>query len=203
MIGFYNYTVILTYVGVCFGMLGIYAAAYGDIRGAMVCLLASGFCDLFDGRIARTKQRTDQEKRFGIQIDSLADLVDFGALPAVIGFQLGLEGFRAFLLCLYVLAALIRLAYFNVTEDELQIGRSEKRVAYDGLPVTTAALIFPMIYAAAPLLGSHLTSAYGIAMTLVAAAFVIPFRIQKPKTPGVIVMSVVGALVSVLIVFGH
>ena len=203
MIGFYNYTVILTYVGVCFGMLGIYAAAYGDIRGAMICLLASGFCDLFDGRIARTKQRTDQEKRFGIQIDSLADLVDFGALPAVIGFQLGLEGFRAFLLCLYVLAALIRLAYFNVTEDELQIGRSEKRVAYDGLPVTTAALIFPAVYAAAPLLGSHLTSAYGIAMTLVAAAFVIPFRIQKPKTPGVIVMSVFGVLISAMIVLGE
>ena len=129
--------------------------------------------------------------------------MDFCALPAVIGFQLGLVGFRAFLLCLYVLAALIRLAYFNVTEDELQIGRSEKRVAYDGLPVTTAALIFPMIYAAAPLLGPHLASAYGVAMTMVAAAFVIPFRIQKPKTPGVIVMSVVGALVSVLIVFGH
>jgi hypothetical protein len=44
---------------------------------------------MFDGKVARTKKdRTEQEKSFGIQIDSLSDLVSFGVLPAVIGFAM-------------------------------------------------------------------------------------------------------------------
>lgn len=45
-------------------------------------LLISGLCDAFDGMIARTKtDRTEQEKQYGIQIDSLSDLVALGVLP--------------------------------------------------------------------------------------------------------------------------
>ena len=45
---------------------------------------------MFDGKIARTKKnRTDEEKCFGIQIDSLADIVCFGILPIILGFKLG------------------------------------------------------------------------------------------------------------------
>ena len=199
MIGFYNYTVILTYVGVCFGMLGIYAAAYGDIRGAMICLLASGFCDLFDGRIARTKQRTDQEKRFGIQIDSLADLVDFGALPAVIGFQLGLEGFRAFLLCLYVLAALIRLAYFNVQE----IMRSEedgKRTHYTGLPVTAAAIVMPVFALLHAIPFVKTLYVYPLSMLLVSFLFVSRLKVKKPYGKALGVMALIGVGILVLVI---
>ena len=80
MVGFYNYTVILTYLSLCSGITGIYfALAYSRPGIAVFCLLFSGFCDAFDGRIARTrKHSTEQEKRFGIQIDSLSDLLCFG-----------------------------------------------------------------------------------------------------------------------------
>ena len=78
MLGFYNYTVVLTYLSLCSGITGIYLTLVG--RGhpglATVCLLISGLLDAFDGKVARTRtQSTDQEKRFGIQIDSLCDLV--------------------------------------------------------------------------------------------------------------------------------
>ncbi len=87
MVGFYNYTVILTYFGVVSAVLGIGLSMYGRTSMAVVCLMVSGFCDLFDGSIARTRERTENEKKFGIQIDSLADMVCFGVLPAAIGFS--------------------------------------------------------------------------------------------------------------------
>ena len=49
-------------------------------------LLICGLCDAFDGKVASTKKnRTAIEKNYGIQIDSLSDLVAFGVLPACIG----------------------------------------------------------------------------------------------------------------------
>ena len=64
---------------------GLFFAAPGKIDMALLCLLISGFLDLFDGMVARTKKdRTDAEKQFGIQIDSLTDVICVGALPALI-----------------------------------------------------------------------------------------------------------------------
>ena len=66
-------------------MLGIGLSMYGRTSMAIVCLMVSGFCDLFDGSIARTKKRTESEMKFGIQIDSLADMICFGVLPVQSG----------------------------------------------------------------------------------------------------------------------
>ena len=84
MLGVYNYTVVLTYFGMLVSFLGITFAAQGNLRAALTCLIISGVCDMFDGKIASTKVRTAKEKRFGIQIDSLSDLICFGVLPAMI-----------------------------------------------------------------------------------------------------------------------
>lgn len=90
MLGYYNYTVFLTYIGLISGVSGIALAYEGNIQWAVLCLLFSGFCDMFDGKIARTKKdRTDDEMAFGVQIDSLCDIVCFGVLPAVIAFASG------------------------------------------------------------------------------------------------------------------
>ena len=85
MLGIYNYTVILTYLGMLSGFAGILFAFEGQLWAALGCLMFSGVCDMFDGKVASTKkERTRSEKRFGIQIDSLSDLVCFGVLPSVI-----------------------------------------------------------------------------------------------------------------------
>ena len=147
IVGFYNYTVVLTYIGSLAGLLGVCSAVRGDARAAAICLMASGLCDLFDGTVAQTRARTAQEKRFGVQIDSLSDLVSFGVQPAAIGYCIGVRGAQVIVLCCYVLAALIRLAYYNVTEDEL-LEEGSGRDAYEGLPVTTATIMFPLLVAA-------------------------------------------------------
>ena len=148
MIGVYDYTVVLTYLGFSSGILGILLAIKDPkhLFPAIICLMFSGLCDMFDGRVARTKKkRTVEEKHFGIQLDSLSDLVCFGVLPAVIGYSLGLN--KCYLLPLIIFfpaAALIRLAYFNVLEIIRNSSTPVKE--YTGLPVTSSALIFPFIY---------------------------------------------------------
>lgn len=79
MIGFYDYTVVVTYISLVSSILGMFCAIDGKLTLAVSCLAFSGLCDMFDGKIARTKKnRTDDEKSFGIQIDSLCDIVCFG-----------------------------------------------------------------------------------------------------------------------------
>ena len=73
MIGFYNYTVILTYMSLISAITGMTFAHAGVFGAAIFCLALSGFFDMFDGKVARRKKdRTDDEKLFGIQLDSLS-----------------------------------------------------------------------------------------------------------------------------------
>ena len=65
MIGYYNYTVWLTYIGMLSSVLGIGFAIGGNITASVICLMFSGFCDMFDGAVASTKERDIDEKRFG------------------------------------------------------------------------------------------------------------------------------------------
>ena len=77
MIGFYDYTVILTYLSLMSGTIGIMLClnGMGHPYLGMFFLLFSGLCDTFDGKVARSKKdRTTQMKKFGIQIDSLSEL---------------------------------------------------------------------------------------------------------------------------------
>lgn len=205
MIGFYDYTVILTYCSVISAVAGILlslnAAPHPYI--AIFLLMFSGLCDAFDGKVARHKKdRTKAMKEFGIQIDSLSDLAAFGVLPVCIGAALrrvGLDAFQLpFLLtatvsCLYVLAAVIRLAYFNVTEEELQSSGKKKREFYSGLPVTSAALIFPTFVLIERLIPGNLNWIYSLVMLLTAAAFVGKFRLRKPGTRTILILIGIGA----------
>lgn len=203
MVGYYNYTVILTYIGVISAVLGIGLSMYGHTSMAVVCLMISGFCDLFDGTIARTKQRTVNEKKFGIQIDSLADLICFGVLPAAIGFSVGLtHWFEATALIIYVLAALIRLAYYNVTEDELEFCENARRVYYDGLPVTTVALLIPMIYTLRPVMKNGFLLLYALCLLVTAAAFLVKIKVRKLGMKGMIVAAFCGVMVLALLIAG-
>lgn len=148
MLGFYDYTVVLTYISLVISVFGMTRALAGDFKVAILCLALSGLCDMFDGKIARTKKdRTEDEKKFGIQIDSLCDVVCFGVFPALICYCLGMDRIPGIIiLCLYCVASVIRLGYFNVMEEKRQNETSELRQYYQGLPITSMAIILPFIY---------------------------------------------------------
>lgn len=147
-IGVYDYTVILTYMSLVSGLIGIKLAYSGEIMWAILCVGISGFLDMFDGVVARTKKnRTEDQKNFGIQLDSLCDVVCFGVVPAVILYFWGVDEIWgiAFLI-FYVLCALIRLAFFNVLETKRQRSEGGCAKSYRGLPVTTIAIILPACF---------------------------------------------------------
>lgn len=202
MIGFYNYTVILTYIGLMSSVLGMTQVFEGHYRMALLCLIISGTCDMFDGKIARAKKdRTKQEKVFGIQIDSLCDLICFGMFPATIGYSLtvgqkGLSVFGAVASVLFVLGAVIRLGYFNVMEQERQEQTTEHREYYQGLPVTSVALILPCVYILSVYFDFlPLPQMYCAAMLVISFLFVLNIKVKKPGNFGDVVMTVVGLIV--------
>ena len=64
-IGYYNYTVILTYISLFCSIAGMLFTVNGWYKMAVLCLALSGLCGMFDGKIARRKtDRTDDEKCF-------------------------------------------------------------------------------------------------------------------------------------------
>lgn len=193
MLGVYNYTVILTYFGMLISFTGITCALQGNLHGALVCLMISGVCDMFDGKIASTKVRTPQEKRFGIQIDSLSDLICFGILPAVVVYTVsGRSSLSFYLSAFYLLCALIRLAWFNVDEEARQSGSEGGREVYLGLPVTTAALVIPALMGLGRLGRWPLELLGPVALLAMGVAFLLPFRLRKPALPGKVGMVLCG-----------
>lgn len=146
LLGVYDYTVWLTYFGLFISIAGMMEGLHGGKTKAVFCLALSGLCDAFDGRIARKKaDRTEEEKAFGIQIDSLCDIVCFGVLPSVICFTLGVDGAAGMLvIAWYCICGVIRLAQFNVTAQG-RLGEKEEKLCYRGLPITSASVVVPVM----------------------------------------------------------
>ena len=182
-IGFYDYTVVLTYMSLVSAVLGM-TFAHRDLFGAaMLCLFLSGFCDAFDGTVARTKKnRTDDEKAFGIQLDSLVDVVSFGVAPAFSFYCMGVDSVLGIaILCAYSICAVIRLAFFNVQEAKRQQTEGGSNKFYRGMPVTTSSLIFPVYWLIRGLLpGNVFVAGLYILTALAAFLFVLDFRVKKP-----------------------
>lgn len=196
MLGVYSYTVILTYVGMLTAFAGIAAVLNGNIQMALACLMVAGLCDMFDGKVASTKKnRSVTEKRFGIQIDSLSDLIAFGVLPALILYEVSGKGRFGFCAAgFYVLGALIRLAHFNVEEETRQEQTEERRKVYLGLPVTTTALIFPAAVCVAEQLKWQMGLTAPILLLIIAILFVTPFQIRKPGNSGKLALLFLGVI---------
>ncbi len=181
-IGYYNYTVILTYISLFSGVFGIGCAANGRIGLSVLCLMFSGFCDMFDGAVARTKKnRTEDEKSFGIQLDSLCDVICFGVLPAVILYFSGVKTvIGIIILLLYVLCGLIRLAFFNVLETKRQTHEDGCAKGYRGLPITMASVFYPLFYLIGLALPSSVMVIVYHILPLILAFFFI-FDVHIPK----------------------
>ena len=182
MIGFYSYTVVLTYLGLASAAMGMILTFQGFAKYALFCLAFSGLCDMFDGKVARLKKdRTEDEKRFGIQIDSLCDVVCFGAFPMILCYSIGMRGPAGIsILVFYLIAGVIRLAFFNVMEEKRQDETDEDRKYYQGLPITSIAIILPLFCTLRPLLGHRFLSELHICILTVGLLFIINFPLRKP-----------------------
>ncbi|AJC88187.1 CDP-diacylglycerol--serine O-phosphatidyltransferase [Campylobacter insulaenigrae] len=126
---------LFTAASVFLGIISIIASINQNFDKALIYIILSLICDGLDGRVARA---TNSTSKFGIEFDSLADIIAFGVAPAIlfymsIGYEYGKLG--SLIAGLFVVFGAIRLARFNVTT-----GTYEPSV-FIGLPIPTAAIV--------------------------------------------------------------
>lgn len=204
MIGFYDYTVILTYISLASSVIGMTQAIHGRFKVAVVLLAFSGLCDMFDGKIARTKKdRSEDAKAFGIQIDSLCDVVCFGAFPALICYLLGVRGVLGMtIIALYCVASVIRLAFFNVMEMNNALVTEDGEKFYRGLPITSMAVALPLVFMVQFFVpDSVFVICLHLLLLVVGLMFIVDFKFRKPSntTLAALVTVITAALVVMLL----
>ncbi len=116
------------------GFYAIIASIQGRYEAAAIAIIISAVLDSLDGRVARL---TGTASHFGVEYDSLSDLVAFGVAPAILAFLWALEPFKRLgwlAACLYVICGALRLARFNVEKN------SSDSTFFKGLPIPAAAI---------------------------------------------------------------
>lgn len=133
---------LITLLGLCAGLTSIRMAIEGRFEMAIALIVAAAVFDALDGRMARLLKANS---RFGAELDSLADFVNFGVAPVVTLYLWGLQsvpslGWIAVLI--FAMAAALRLARFNVAaETEAGAGPDWRRGFFTGVPTPAGALL--------------------------------------------------------------
>lgn len=207
MIGFYDYTVVLTYISLLCSVVGITQAIDGRFRTAIVCLAISGLCDMFDGKIARTKKdRTNDQKLFGVQIDSLCDVICFGVFPSVLCYILGVRGILgSIVIGYYCVCSVIRLGFFNVLETNRQMKEDGANKYYYGLPITSITIILPVVFLLSFVISADAFKWVLAGMLfLVGTLFILNFRLRKPNNRLLfLLVIIVAGIVSIIFLYSE
>ncbi|MBB3446515.1 CDP-diacylglycerol--serine O-phosphatidyltransferase [Sinorhizobium sp. B11] len=131
---------LITILAICAGLTGIRLAFEARYELAVAMVLLAAFLDGIDGRVARLMKATS---KFGAQMDSLADIVNFGVAPALVVYVYALDQARSLgwiAALIYTIAAGLRLARFNVMSER------ENRAAWQseyfvGVPAPAGAML--------------------------------------------------------------
>ncbi|MEB2846216.1 CDP-diacylglycerol--serine O-phosphatidyltransferase [Rhizobiales bacterium RZME27] len=131
---------LITVLAICAGLTGIRLAFEGRFELAVGMVLLAAFLDGIDGRIARLLKATS---RFGVQMDSLADIINFGVAPALVLYAYVLDGARSLgwiAALIYAIAAGLRLARFNVMEER-SVKAAWQSEFFVGVPAPMGAML--------------------------------------------------------------
>lgn len=129
---------LLTTGNLFFGCLAIYMVIQQNVYFACLAILAATIFDLFDGRLARL---ANASTTFGIEYDSLCDLVSFGIAPAMLLYHWGFYDFGRLgwsVAFIFIVCGTLRLARFNTEAKEAKV----EKTYFKGLPIPIAANFF-------------------------------------------------------------
>ena len=159
------------------GFYAIVAATTGAFETACIAIVIAGFLDALDGRIARLTNTTSQ---FGVQYDSMADLVAFGVAPAILLFSWALEDLGKIgwiIAFLYMCCAALRLARFNIAPDT----KVFYGLASPGAAGTMSTLVWIWVDNFPPMESMEVSVLVGFFTTVVAFLMVSNIQYFSPK----------------------
>ena len=188
-LGIINLPTVVTFLGMFMALSTIFLAYSGHFAGALITLMYAGICDLGDGALARRMTLSEEEQAFGVQIDSIIDMASFGVAPALFALMLGMNTLPDMvLLSFFVSCAAMRLAYFNVHGLVADGGKK----FYTGLPVTYAAMIFPLVGVLQVLVAPDIFAIiFRVTVLLTSLLFIMKVKTPKPSGKGLIVFPLV------------
>lgn len=181
VIGYYNFANLITILGLACAILACFLLARGQYVVGMLAFSMAGLCDMMDGKIARASLTTSKRARFyGVQLDSLCDVVSFGVMPCLMAYFLGYNGTPDIILyILFMICGAIRLANFN-TEAALDTA-DLKMHHFTGIPIPFSCLIFPLLMIVHILVGGPVYWLFRLIFLLVAFGYISRIRIPKPN----------------------
>lgn len=189
-IGYYNKSIILTFISLFLCIFGISMALNNNVTISFIILIICGICDCFDGYIASFVKRTENEKKYGVELDSIVDIVCYGVYPIIISFSLGYNSiYNILIYFIYIFSSVTRLCYFNIDENNKKY--------FKGVPITTISFILPVILA-------FTTNELFLMFTLLVFSFLylLNIKINKLKIRYKWLMLLLGIILIILIIIG-
>ncbi|MBV2142540.1 CDP-diacylglycerol--serine O-phosphatidyltransferase [Falsochrobactrum sp. TDYN1] len=177
---------VITVLAICAGLTGVRLAFEHRFEMAVVMVLVAAFLDGVDGRVARMMKGSS---KFGEQMDSLADIVNFGVAPALVLYAFVLDEARSFgwiAALLYAIACCLRLARFNVMLEDANRPTWQNNY-FIGVPAPAGAMLVLLpVYLGFLGLTPGKWLAYGVAVYTVAIGFLLVSRlpVYNGKTAG-------------------
>ena len=200
ILGVYNLATLVTYMGLISSFFSMYFALNNKIDVSLILLILAGCFDLYDGVVARKFNKKEEEFKFGVQIDSIIDVISFGITPIVIGVSLGMkERIDICLFLLYLFATTMRLAYFNMSVINKENNKPVKY--YLGLPVTYSSIVIPIITLIIFIFLNKNLLILKLAFLILAILYLLKIHIPKPTGKWYFIFPVIAVLVTILILF--
>ncbi|HHY72930.1 MAG TPA: CDP-diacylglycerol--serine O-phosphatidyltransferase [Bacillus bacterium] len=158
---------ILTILNLGFGVCSLLAIVQGQFQLGLLLIFIASLSDRFDGLVAR---KLHIESEFGKQLDSMCDIVSFGIAPALLTYLHVLHEFGAagiLFTLIYIACGAIRLAKFNITENNGY---------FTGLPITVAGIVLTFSTLGISIFPSYVFMYFTIGLALL---MVSSFKLKK------------------------
>ena len=181
-IGQYRFCDLITMCGTLSAVLGIVLSLFRHFHLSILLMIICALCDSFDGYFARKKKNTEFQSTYGAELDSLSDMICFGVFPAIFVLTSNNLSIIKYIIPIYIICGLIRLAYFNT----LSITKTNEKGYFRGLPITTSAFVLPVIYLLIFINYEVYEYVTLITLILLSILFISNIKIKKPDINNII-----------------
>jgi len=186
----------ITLLGVICAITGMLLCFIGHPGFAAVLLAVSGICDGFDGYFAKKVRKPHQSSEYGVELDSLADIVCAGVFPVILSMSLGFTKWYSLIIyVLFIMCGITRLTYYNVNSSDKNF--------FNGVPITVSAFLIPSVY----FIFRNAVESKWFMIALMAAflilsiSYVTNVKIKKPTLQERTIWSVIGFIICAVVVF--